>query len=572
MCSVESTSATRRRRRLVHPVHQGRDPRRRHRRLVASGRAPHPPTHPPRRRAGSGALVGRVRGRLRPRPDRRDVGGDLRSPASSTAWSCSTTAVESIRPAKLWNDTESAPDAGWLLEQLPAAPPAWAAGVRLRAGRRVHDHQAVVAAPQRARGVGAAGPRAAAARLADLPAAGRVRHRPRRRVGHRLLVAGGGALPLDLLAIVDGDRDWSTLRARGARPAEPAGRVARRGRRARAPATTWRPRSGLGLRAGRRRRLARHVGHRVRGRASAPTADPSGAVAGFADATGRFLPLVCTLNATKVTDAVAPAARRRPRRARRARARRAAPARGGLTLLPYFDGERTPNRPDATGMLTGLRTDVDARDARPGRVRRRGVRSARRPRRAAARHAPPRRRPAAGSSAAERARRRTARCSPICGPASCTTTATARRGDRGVRAGGRRARPPVARRRAGRLGRGRAPVRVPWTPSRPPGSPTPRRWRCEPATRALRDASGTPAADAEQQLGDELVEPLVAVALRARARRRRTAASRSAASASAPSRRAASARRARRPCAVGERLLDLGVVAEALRPSRARIR
>ena len=34
-----------------------------------------------------------------------------------------------------------------------------------------------------------------------------------------------------------------------------------------------------------------------------PTADPSGAVAGFADATGNFLPLVCTLNATRVTDA-----------------------------------------------------------------------------------------------------------------------------------------------------------------------------------------------------------------------------------------------------------------------------
>ena len=36
-----------------------------------------------------------------------------------------------------------------------------------------------------------------------------------------------------------------------------------------------------------------------------PTADPSGEVAGFADATGRFLPLVCTLNAAKVVDAVA---------------------------------------------------------------------------------------------------------------------------------------------------------------------------------------------------------------------------------------------------------------------------
>ena len=37
----------------------------------------------------------------------------------------------------------------------------------------------------------------------------------------------------------------------------------------------------------------------------APTTDATGAVAGFADATGRFLPLVCTLNATKVTDAIA---------------------------------------------------------------------------------------------------------------------------------------------------------------------------------------------------------------------------------------------------------------------------
>ena len=27
-------------------------------------------------------------------------------------------------------------------------------------------------------------------------------------------------------------------------------------------------------------------------------------------------------------------------------------------LLPYFDGERTPNRPDATGVLSGLRSDV----------------------------------------------------------------------------------------------------------------------------------------------------------------------------------------------------------------------
>ncbi len=90
----------------------------------------------------------------------------------------------------------------------------------------------------------------------------------------------------------------------------------------------------------------------------APTADPSGVVAGFADATGRYLPLVCTLNATKVTDAV-----RRLLDVDRDRfdglALAAAPGAGGLTLLPYLDGERTPDRPEATGVLAGLRSGVE---------------------------------------------------------------------------------------------------------------------------------------------------------------------------------------------------------------------
>jgi xylulokinase len=86
-----------------------------------------------------------------------------------------------------------------------------------------------------------------------------------------------------------------------------------------------------------------------------PTADPSGIVAGFADATGRYLPLVCTLNAAKVTEAV-----RRllavEHEAFDELALAAAP--GGLTLLPYLDGERTPDRPAATGVLAGIRSDV----------------------------------------------------------------------------------------------------------------------------------------------------------------------------------------------------------------------
>jgi xylulokinase len=88
-----------------------------------------------------------------------------------------------------------------------------------------------------------------------------------------------------------------------------------------------------------------------------PTSDASGAVAGFADATGRFLPLVCTSNATKVTEAI-----RRLLGVDHATfdqlALMSEPGAGGLTLLPYLDGERTPNRPDASGVLSGMRSDV----------------------------------------------------------------------------------------------------------------------------------------------------------------------------------------------------------------------
>ncbi|RNL77635.1 xylulokinase [Nocardioides marmorisolisilvae] len=87
-----------------------------------------------------------------------------------------------------------------------------------------------------------------------------------------------------------------------------------------------------------------------------PTADPSGLVAGFADATGHFLPLACTLNGARVLlaaatilgcdlDGVADLA---------LAAREGA---DGLVLVPYFDGERTPNRPEASAAIHGLRLD-----------------------------------------------------------------------------------------------------------------------------------------------------------------------------------------------------------------------
>ena len=90
-------------------------------------------------------------------------------------------------------------------------------------------------------------------------------------------------------------------------------------------------------------------------------ADPSGTVTGFADATGRFLPMATTLNAARVLDfgcrllgvdhdglsALALSSR---------------PGAGGVVLLPYLDGERTPNRPNATGVFAGLTSATGRED------------------------------------------------------------------------------------------------------------------------------------------------------------------------------------------------------------------
>lgn len=85
----------------------------------------------------------------------------------------------------------------------------------------------------------------------------------------------------------------------------------------------------------------------------APTADPTALVAGFADATGRYLPLVCTLNAARVLASTA-ALLDVDLDGLADLALSADPGSDGLVVLPYFDGERTPNLPDARGSLHGM--------------------------------------------------------------------------------------------------------------------------------------------------------------------------------------------------------------------------
>ena len=78
-------------------------------------------------------------------------------------------------------------------------------------------------------------------------------------------------------------------------------------------------------------------------------ADPSGTVAGFADALDGWLPLACTLNCTLAVDRFA---------ALLGRDREAVEPGGSAVVLPYLDGERTPDLPGATGLVHGLRHDT----------------------------------------------------------------------------------------------------------------------------------------------------------------------------------------------------------------------
>ena len=317
--------------------------------LVASGRAPHPAVHPPRSeqdpQAWWDALV-QARSGL-PAVAAVAVAGQQHGLVVLDA----DGAV--VRPAKLWNDTESAPDAAWLRSQLGDA--AWAdacgsvpvAAFTITKLSWLHRSE-----PD------------AWARLARvcLPhdwltwkLTGEFVTDRGDASGTGYFSAAAGAYRHDLLAVVDRDTDWASRLPRVAAPFEVVGEA---GGVLVAPGTGDNMAAALGL-ALAPGDVVVSVGTSgtVYAVSNTATADPTGAVAGFADATGRFLPLVCTLNATKVTDAVARLTGT-DHRGLDSLALGAEPGAGGLTFVPYLDGERTPDRPDATGTLSGMRSGV----------------------------------------------------------------------------------------------------------------------------------------------------------------------------------------------------------------------
>ena len=260
-----------------------------------------------------------------------------------------------VRPAKLWNDTESAPDSGWLLKQLPSGRADWAAKVG--------------SVP------------VAAFTVTKLSWLHRTEPESWERLAHVLLPhdwltlqltgefvtdrgdasgtgywsAASGHYVDEVLRVIDRDRDWTGVLPRVAAPDDVVGTW--RGARV-APGTgdNMAAALGLGLTPGQAV-VSLGTSGTAYTVADVPSADPSGAVAGFADATGRYLPLVCTLNATKVTDTVARLLGV-DHEGLDALALAGSLGAGGLTLLPYLDGERTPNLPHATGSISGLRSDA----------------------------------------------------------------------------------------------------------------------------------------------------------------------------------------------------------------------
>jgi xylulokinase len=320
-------------------------------RVVARGRAPHPPTSAPRseQQPASWWDAFEIAFARAGRP----VVGAVAVAAQQHGLVVLDARDRVVRPAKLWNDTESAADAERLVGRL--GPEAWAAAcgsvpvasftiTKLSWLHRCEPHSfGLIARLMLAHDWLTF--RLCRERVTDRGDAS----------GTGYWSPAEGRWRPDLLALVDEATDWEAALPTVLGPRSAAGEW--QGAVV-APGTGDNMAAALGLGLGPGDvALSLGTSGTAFAVADSPSADPTGAVAGFADATGRFLPLVCTLNATRVTDAVARLLGVGVA-ALDALAAAAPPGSGGVVLVPYLDGERTPDRPGATGVLSGLRSDV----------------------------------------------------------------------------------------------------------------------------------------------------------------------------------------------------------------------
>ena len=320
--------------------------------LIGSGRASHPATSPPhseqdpekwrealveaRRQAGTPAVVA------------------MAIAAQQHGLVALDGQAQVIRPAKLWNDTESAPDAAWLVDQL-GGPEPWVkacgsvpvASFTISKLSWLHrcepekfDRLARVLLPHD---------------WLTFRMSGRFTTDRGDASGTGYWSPAEGRWRTDLLDVVDDATDWDACLPEVLGPNEV---VREREGAVIAPGTGDNMAAALGV-ALEPGQVAMSIGTSgtVYTVSDEPTVDPKGYVAGFADATGRFLPLACTLNAMRVIDTFARLLQVDLTGFDQL-ALAGEPGAGGLVLLPYLDGERTPNLPAATGTIGGLRADV----------------------------------------------------------------------------------------------------------------------------------------------------------------------------------------------------------------------
>lgn len=327
--------------------------------VVAEARAPHPPTTPPLSEQlpqdwwnALGARLGELQGYL-PRVGAISVGAQGHGLVLLDADD------RPLRPAKLWNDTQSAPDAERLLERKPAFEWARRTGSvpapALTIAKLAWTERNYPGLVSRARHV-------------MLPFDYIVYRLSGKAVTERGGSSGTGYFnpfenrwDLELAELAVPISTWRSKLPEIVASDACAGFVCEAanlgqlGTAVVGPGTGDNMSAALGLclREGDTV-ISLGTSGTLYGRTSVGVRDASGAINGYADAAGAFLPMVTTLNAAKVTDAVrllldvsvaafdelvlsAPAGSE------------------GLVMLPYFDGERSPNLPAATGTLHGLR-------------------------------------------------------------------------------------------------------------------------------------------------------------------------------------------------------------------------
>lgn len=333
-------------------------------RLLGSGRAPHPPTRPPVSeqdpQAWWQALVSAwLQACADGGIDARRVDA-IAVAAQGHGLVCTDAVGDVVRPAKLWNDTSSAPQAeemvrvrgrAWWADQIGSVPTAAFTVTKL-----AWLAQNEPASFARVRGV-----LVPSDWLSFRLTGGRATDRSNASSTGYYSAHEGRWRP-DILTDLVGPGDWEAVlpevlgptQTIGSTNAEAAAALGVRQGVPVGPGAVDQQAGflGLGLTTGD---VLYSLGTSgvVMTSSPRPVHDATGWVNGVADAAGGFLPLVCTLNATKATDTVrrllavgydefAELALSAPRTADRP------------VLAPFFDGERSPDRPAATGALVGL--------------------------------------------------------------------------------------------------------------------------------------------------------------------------------------------------------------------------